>query len=102
MALKDALGEEGYAELVALLQGQPAAPSKLDELRAWFLGSLKSWTMRFGVILMVAPDILPELLPQLQEFMTANTYKRVLQFSGILMVLLRWKTKVSLIERGKA
>ena len=95
MSLKDQLGEENYAELLALVN----PPS--NTWQAWLRGSVKSWTAWFGAFLVAAPDILPQIAPQLEDLFTPNIYKRATQVIGILVILLRIKTTTSLPEKAK-
>lgn len=96
MALKEKLGDEDYAELIGLINPPGSGPAM-----AWLKGALKSWTNWFGALLIAAPDIIPAIMPNLQELLTADSYKRVVQVAGIIVILLRVKTTTSLAEKGK-
>jgi hypothetical protein len=97
--LKAVLGDDGLAELIALIpQTTPAAPPTPWSM--WIMGLVKSWTVWFGGLLLVLPDLLPALLPQLQETLSANTYKRVANVIGIIVIMLRFKTTQSLQVKG--
>jgi hypothetical protein len=93
------LGEDGMNELKALLAEANAAPqsSGMD----WVRGTLKSYTNWFGALLIGLPDLLPMISPQLQDMLDANAYKRIMQAAGIIVILLRFKTSQSVLEKGK-
>ena len=95
MSLKEKLGEDGYAELMALLSPAPST------WRAWVRGALKSWTTWFGAVLVAGPELLPALMPHFKELLTPDTYSRAVQVVGIVVMLLRVKTTTSLAEKGK-
>ena len=99
MALKDKLGDAEYAELLALIN----PPSETSAtIKAWLKGALKSWTTWFGAFLVAAPEVLPALLPHFEEILTPDSYKRVSQIIGIIVILLRVKTTSSLQQKGSA
>jgi hypothetical protein len=94
MTLKEKLGEDGYIELLAMIQPPPSST------KAWIKGALKSWTAWFGSFLIIAPEALPTLLPQLQELLTPDAYRRAVQVIGIAVWLLRVKTTTSIAQKG--
>jgi len=95
MPLKETLGEEGYTELLVLIQ--PPAGS----LKAWLMGALRSWTAWFGALLVAGPEILPMLMPPFKELLTVDNYNRMIQAVGIIVILLRVKTTSSIQQKGK-
>lgn len=95
MALKEKLGEDGYAELMGLLM----APQPTVGIKAWLRGAAKSWTAWLGALLIAAPEVLPALLPHFEELMTPDRYQRFVQIIGIAVILLRVKTTTSLKDK---
>lgn len=99
--LRDALGEVAYNELVEMVT------PKQPEWLAWLKGSIKSWTIRAGAILLALPSLIEyihESAPQLQgdlismfgEPMVSSAFRII----GILTILLRFKTTKPLKERS--
>lgn len=93
-ALKDKLGDEAHAELMALLN--PASPS----WKQWLIGTARSWTNWFGAFLIAAPELLPQLLPQAEQLLTPDHYMRLVQWIGIVVIVLRFKTTQSVSQKG--
>ena len=81
-----------FAEYDAKLAKQSTV---VDELLLWLKGSVKSWTNWFGVALIAAPDLIPQIAPNLQELLSPQHYKAAMQWVGILVILLRFKTTQS-------
>jgi hypothetical protein len=94
--LKSVLGEDGMTELSALLAPQ------IPAWRAWTMGVLKSKTAWFGAALVALPDLITVLAPQLEQMLDANSYKRLMNIAGIVVILLRFVTSQSLKEKGAA
>lgn len=96
--LRAVLGDDGMTELEALLAAANAAPQAptVD----WIRGTLKSWSMWLGGILIALPDVLPLISPQLEQMLDADAYKRLMQGVGIIVILLRYKTRESVLEKG--
>lgn len=92
--LKAVLGEDGMGELAALLS--PPVPA----WRAWTVGVLKSKTVGFGTAMIVLPDLITALAPQLEQVLDANAYKRMMNIAGIVVIILRFVTNQSLKEKG--
>lgn len=71
-------------------------------MKEWILGSLKSWSMRFGALLILLPEFWPQIEPHVRELISPDQYHRVLQIIGIAIVLLRAKTTVSIQRRAES
>lgn len=67
---------------------------------AWLRGLAKSWTAWTGVLLAGGPEILDALAPLVSEQWGPDVWKRVLQVSGVVMILLRLKTTQPVPEKG--
>jgi hypothetical protein len=71
-----------------------------DLQKAWLYGTLQSWTNWFGAMMVALPDILPLVLPNIQALTDETTYKRIVQIAGVIVILLRYKTKTSILVKG--
>lgn len=67
---------------------------------AWLRGLAKSWTAWTGVLLAGGPEILDALAPLVSEQWGPDVWKRVLQVSGVVMILLRLRTTQSIPDRA--
>lgn len=94
--LKSVLGEDGMAELSALLS------PPVSSWKTWLLGLAKSKTAWFGAAMIALPDLIPLLAPQFEQVLDANAYKRMMNISGMVVILLRFVTSQSLKEKGAA
>jgi hypothetical protein len=92
--LKEKLGEDGYAELVALMQPE------VSQLKDWLRGALNSWTVWAGTVMVALPEIIPMIGPELEALLTPDAYRRAMQVLGIMVILLRVKTTTSLKDRA--
>lgn len=72
----------------------------MDNAKAWVLGALKSWTIYFGALLVALPDLVPLLAPDLQALFPPAQYDRLMRILGMIVILLRVKTTVSLAVKG--
>lgn len=93
--LRAVLGEDGFAELQALLLPAPTAGWQV-----WLKGTVKSWTVWFGVLLLGFPELLPALAPQLEQLLDASAYKRLMSWAGVIVILLRFKTNQSVKDKA--
>ena len=96
--LKARLGADVYESLKA----QFTAPQKSAEadLILWLRGSLKSFTNWFGLFLIAAPDLLPQLQPDLQDLLGEHAASKVLRIIEVAVILLRFKTTKSIKDKG--
>lgn len=67
---------------------------------AFLRGLGKSWTAWTGALLVAAPQLLDALAPIVAEQWGPDVWKRVLQVSGVVMILLRVRTTQSLTDKG--
>ena len=77
--------------------GPEAAPV---DWPAWLRGAARSWTVWSGGLLVVLPELMAAAAPLVTESLGPAAWQRVVQVIGIVMVLLRVKTKTSLAEKG--
>jgi hypothetical protein len=99
--LRSLLGDEGLAELVALVNKAPPIPVKPQpEWQKVVMAELKSFSNLFALALVTLPDVAPMILPQLEGMLDANTYKRVVNVIGIV-ILIRAKYKVQQAAQEK-
>jgi hypothetical protein len=98
--LRSLLGEDGLAELSAMLT--PHAPVKppQPEWQKVVMAELHSFMNWFALALVALPDLAPAILPQLEGMLDANTYKRVVNVIGIV-ILIRAKYKVQQAAQEK-
>lgn len=96
--LQAKLGDAEMEELKALIAGANAAP--LLPWQAWVMGTVKSWTVWFGGALLLLPTLWPQILPYLQDLLGPDMTKRVMQVVGILVIILRFKTSQSVVDKG--
>lgn len=112
--LKAQLDDQTFRALVAALDANKAKAERdgyeramaenarainvVDTLR----GLAKSWTAIIGGMLIALPEILPTIQGDLPSLLGQHAADKVMQISGILMILLRMKTKISLADRGRS
>lgn len=95
-ALAKAQAEQaGYERAMA---ENAKAINVIDTLR----GFAKSWTALIGGLLIALPEILPAVQGDLPSLLGQHAADKVMQISGILMILLRMKTNASLAAKGRA
>ena len=68
--------------------------------KALLMGAMKSWTVRVGGLLVVMPELMDAVQPLVTDSFGPEVWKRVLQVAGVVMILLRAKTKESLTDIG--
>ena len=71
-----------------------------DNLKAWLLGTLKSWSMWAGCVMVAFPQWWPLVEPQIREIVSPDQYARLVSIIGIVMIVLRAKTTKSLADKG--
>lgn len=102
--LKSRLSHEDYAKhLVAVALEIEAAYQRGRDDRAlmpWLRGALRSVTVWLGGALIVSPEALSELEPHLRDSLGPDSYKRLVQLAGIMVILARLRTRQSLKEKG--
>ena len=94
--LKSKLTPEEYEIVMSawrakLAQNNPTAAIK---------GAVKSWTVWLGSALVALPELVPLLAPHLQDMLTPDLYKRVMQIFGLLVILVRFRTTQPLSAKG--
>jgi hypothetical protein len=94
--LKALLGDEGLAELLALMQPPPPPPSALSPI---ITGIMKSWTIWAGTLMVALPQLQPLIMPQLEQQYPGGA-KWVMTAFGVITLLLRIKTTQSLTAKG--
>lgn len=106
-SLKAILGDKAFAELqlkVTDAVTQARDQGRAEGARASVAGALRSRTMRFGASLVVAGQVLAQLhahLPEIQQYLTAETYGWVTSGIGIAIWVLRAVTDLPIWERGE-
>lgn len=65
-------------------------------------GLAKSWTAWAGAALLALPEVLPAIQADLPALLGAHAADVVMRVCGVLMILLRLKTKSSVADKGKA
>lgn len=93
-AVIDAEVERRVREHIAAMQPQESTAV------AFLRGLGKSWTAWTGALLVAAPQLLDALAPLVAEQWGPDVWKRVLQVSGVVMILLRVRTTQSLTDKG--
>ena len=61
-------------------------------------GAAKSWTVRFGLALIVLTEVL-EYMPEFEGVIPTDTYGAIIKGIGLAVILLRVITTVPLAER---
>lgn len=90
--LRGAVTPELYAKVMAAIKAREDAIRAEYKLSTSLRGALKSWTVWLGGMLVALPEIVPLLGPHLQEMLTPETYKQVMQLFGIAVILVRFRT----------
>lgn len=110
-ALKRQLDADAYQALAAAVAAKVRAADAAGYARAraenpWpalaadtLRGLARSWTGRIGALLIAMPEILPAIQSDLPGLLGENAANRVMQIAGLLMLLLRIKSKVPVWER---
>lgn len=112
--LKAQLDDATFRALVAAIDLNKAQAEKAGYERAMaenarainvvdtIRGFAKSWTTLIGGLLIALPEILPAIQGDLPSILGQHAADKVMQISGILMILLRMKTNASLAAKGRA
>lgn len=101
--LESAIGGAAYDDLQKMLDERLLAiPVREPESFGWqwIRGSFKSWSVWFGGALVALPVVLPDVIPILTDLLGPDASKRVVQVIGLVTILLRFKTKESIKEKG--
>ena len=93
--LEQKLGAEAYAELKQLVRGDP--PAWLQYAK----GAVKSWTTWFGTVLLLGPELLEHMAPDLTALLGEDDYLRLVRIIGAVVIVLRFKTTNSVKDKGK-
>ena len=64
-------------------------------------GSIRSWTIWFGALLLALPDIINQLGPDLLEVLGSDGYSRLLRIAGVAAIVLRFKTTQPIAQKGR-
>jgi hypothetical protein len=72
----------------------------MNSLKHWGLGLLKSWTAWFGALVIGLPEWWPLVEPMVREVVNPEHYSQLVRLIGVAIVLLRFKTKESVIDKG--
>ena len=64
-------------------------------------GSIRSWSLWFGALLLALPEIIDQLGPDLLELLGSDAYERLLRIAGVVAIALRFKTTQSIAQKGR-
>ncbi len=92
--LKARLTPEEYEQVMAAWRAKLAQTPT-----AAIKGAAKSMTVWLGGLLVALPELVPLLAPHLQEMLTPDLYKRVMQVFGLLVILVRFRTTQPLSQK---
>jgi hypothetical protein len=99
--LKSILGEDGVAELVALMH--PVSPR--PPWRMVVAEEFKRFDNLVGIALLSLPSLVPLIGPQVKELLTPTLYARVVNVIGIILIIrgqykLRQEAKAAALKRN--
>ena len=97
--LRAAITPELYAKVMASIKVREDALRAEYSIANTLRGALKSWTVYLGAALIGLPELLPLVAPQLQDMLDAELYRRVMQWAGLLVILVRFRTTKPLSEK---
>jgi len=86
------------AEVARAVQAERSATT--FDMGAWVRGAVRSWTVWSGALLVALPELLDAIAPLVTEQWGADVWRRVVQITGVVIVLLRIKTTDSIPEKG--
>jgi hypothetical protein len=70
-------------------------------LSEYLLGILKSWTAWLGVMVISMPNWWPLIADQFSGLLGSEAYDNMVRIMGILVILIRFHTTQSVLEKGK-
>lgn len=93
---------ENFAKFIDEMQAAMNAGREPPKWVAPLKGAAKSWQVWTGGLLVVMPELQPALQPLITEWLGADAWRRTVQILGIVMILLRARTTMSLSQKGES